>query len=407
MKRKLVTLLLLTFILSLIPATPVFAQGPDGGGQVIFGRNLTLDAEETVNGDVVVFGGNVTMPASSAIKGDLAVFGGNANINGTVEGDIAIAGGNANLGKTAVVKGDIALLGGKANIAEGAVVEGNVVRPFGPDFNFDFEEGPTAPRPPEVPPVPPTPRLEFPRFVDRAIGFFENLAWNIAMLIGLAAVSWLVATFMPIQMKQTGDAVAAAGPMSFGLGLLTVVVSVVIGIPLLITICLAFIPLLAYVVIGIAVLFGWIVIGQMIGERLLSAAGQVYPNFVLSTVVGTMVLTIVANMPVISWIPCIGIIFGLVGGLFGAIVSLTGLGAVILTRFGTRPYTPAAPRYRPKGPQPEPYTAEELADLDVNPASEEELKAKIKAALDTAPADAEPPDEPAGDAPEGEPEPKP
>jgi hypothetical protein len=210
------------------------------------------------------------------------------------------------------------------------------------------------------------------------------------LLIGLAAISWLVATFMPEQMKQVGDTVAEHGPVSFGLGLLTVIVSVAIGIPLLITICLAFIPILAYLLIGIATLFGWIVIGQLIGERLLTSAGRPYPNFVFSTVVGVLVLTVISEMPIVGWIPCIGFIFWFIGFLIGTIVSLTGLGAVILTRFGTRPYTPGAysgsgggpAAYRPpRYGEESGYTDQELADLDINSASETELKAKIKAAL--------------------------
>ena len=87
---------------------------------------------------------------------------------------------------------------------------------------------------------------------------FQDLAWTLTLLVGLAAISWLVATFMPNQMQQVGDTVAESGPVSFGVGLLTVILSVAVGIPLLITICLAFIPILVYILIGIATLFGWI-----------------------------------------------------------------------------------------------------------------------------------------------------
>ncbi len=401
MKHKLFVMAL-SLILLLVLAPPALAQGPGEDNRVVFGSNFTLAAEQTVDGDVVVFGGNATLEKSSKIKGDLAVFGGNINIDGAVEGDIAAIGGNVNLGESAVVEGDIALLGGQATVADGAVVEGSIVKPFDGGFQHDFRF-PEPPAPPS-PPVPPqTPWAEPWGWTNRIVNMFQDLAWTLTLLVGLAAISWLVATFMPNQMQQVGDTVAESGPVSFGVGLLTVILSVAVGIPLLITICLAFIPILVYILIGIATLFGWIVIGQMIGERLLAATGRPYPNFIFATVAGVLVLTIITKMPIIGWIPCLGFIFWFIGFLIGTVVGLTGLGAVILTRFGTRPYV------RQTGPRPSPssspyqtnptYTKEDLADLNINSSSEAELKAKIKAAL----AEADQPKEPTPPAGEAEP----
>jgi len=404
MKQKLLVIAL-TLILFLVFAVPAFAQGPDGGGRVIFGSDFTLESGETISGDVVVFGGRVEIAEDSRISGDLAAIGGNIKIEGRVNGDVAALGGNINVGESANVDGDIVLFGGKADVAEGAQVTGDIVNltegGFHDGFSFSI---PDAPPVPDVPRAPEPPRAGFENFSYRALDFLRDLAWNIAVIIGLAAVSWLVATFMPEQMKLVGDTVAESGPLSFGLGFLTLVVSIVIGIPLIITICLAFVPILAYILIGIAVLFGWIAIGQLIGERLLSAAGQPYPNFAISAVVGVVVMTIAVNMPVLSWIPCLGFVLGFLGGLAGAIISLTGLGAVLLTRFGTRPYTPQ-PSY-PMSPGPVPADTD-FSDLDVNSASEAELKARIKEALAEADQEPEPepePEEPAGDQPEDDPD---
>ncbi len=386
MKHKLLTLLL-TLILSLIFAVPVFAQEPDGGGQVVFGRDFTLEEGQTISGDVAVFGGKVELAGGSKINGNLAAIGGDIQIDGTVNGDVAALGGNIDLGESATVGGDIVLLGGQADVAEGAKITGDVVNLTEGEFGRHFGDGftvpaPPAPSAPEAPHFPEPPQSEFSGFAFGALNFMKDLAWNIAVIIGLAALSWLVATFMPEQMKLVGDTVAESGPLSFGLGFLTMAISIVIGIPLLITICLAFIPILAYILIGIAVLFGWIAIGQLLGDRLLAAAGQTYPNFAASTVVGVVVMTIVTKMPVVSWIPCLGFILGFLGGLAGIIISLTGLGAVLLTRFGTRPYTPHSTYSAPRGPAPGLAPVDtDFSDLDVNSASEAELKAKIKAAL--------------------------
>jgi hypothetical protein len=411
MKQRFLTLTLMLFLF-LALAPPALAQGPDGGDRIIFGNNFTLEAEETVAGDVVVFGGNVTTAKSSTIEGDLAVFGGNVNIDGTVEGDIAAIGGNVNLRETAVVEGDIALLGGQANVDEGAVVEGSIFRPFDGGFNARFSHDFDFPEPPG-PPKPPTPWVEPSSWSYRFINFFEHLAATVGLLLVLVVVGWLVSAFMPMQMKTVGDTVLNAGPVSFGTGLLTILVFIA-SLLLIFTICLIPVPALFFLALMVAGLFGWVVIGQLIGERLLVATGQPYPNFVLSTLVGVVVLTIVARMPVLSWIPCIGFIFGLLGALVTLVVAPTGIGAVILTRFGTRPYTRRS--FSGSGGRPPSssspggyeadldYAAEDFSDLDINSASEAELKAKIKAAL----AEADQP-EPTGEepAPSDEPEDRP
>jgi cytoskeletal protein CcmA (bactofilin family) len=410
MNQKLLTLIL-SLVLLLGFAPPALAQEADGG-QVIFGDNLVVEAGETLKRDVVVFGGNVTVQASGKIEGDLVVFGGSANIDGTVDGDIGMIGGNIDLGETAVVNGDIGLVGGHSNIADGATFGGHIENLNRWDYDYDHgfssnneDVGPDLPQIPRI-----SPPNEFDGFspfhwIGRAIG---DIFWNAALVIILGLIAWLVAAFMPEQMFTVRQTVTETMPASFGFGLLTSVI-IAASFLLVITICLAFVPFLAALVAGVAMLFGWIVIGQIIGERLLSTNGRPQPTFVFSTVIGVAILTLITNMPVIGEIPCIGFLLGLIGGLVGLLVSLTGLGAVMLTRFGTRPYPPQPPSYwSGRNPSPRPdvdYSGSEPAsDVGIAPASEAELKARIKAALAEA--------DQAREAPAGEPadpdaEPKP
>jgi len=399
MKNKLLSvgiILILPLLLAFTWVSPALAQGPNGD-QVVFGENLILKAEEEINGDVVVFGGNVTMPASSQIDGDLVVFGGNATIDGTVTGDIGMIGGNIKLGKTAVVEGDIGILGGEAEVAEGATVEGDVQSlnrfGFGEGEGFTIPPIPSAAPDAPMPPTPPVPPVA-PRFDDDSdfsdwghgiFSFFKSVVEDMAVLLSLAVIGWLVAAFMPEQMKTVGDTLTRSAPFSFGVGLLTWLIAGVVGGVLAITICLAFIPILAFILLAIASLFGWIVAGQVIGERLLIASGRPYPNHVVSTLVGVTALTTVAIMPIIGQIPCIGGLLSLLGGLLGIIVSLTGMGAVILTRFGTQPYPPPAFAYAggyTSAPSPAGGSSRPPSDLLASLERQEaELRARIDAAL--------------------------
>lgn len=426
MRNKKIFIILLSLLLSLVFAAPAFAQGPDGA-QVVFGNNLEVTNETTLNRDVVVFGGMVLVDETSQINGDMAVFGGNVDIqgvvdgdmivfggnvsvSGTIDGDVGLVGGNINLGETAVVKGDIGLVGGQPNVAEGAVIEGEIRGPnqfdfeYGPGHRNDEVDGPAAP---PIPPVPPVP--DFPQSGSGFLGLLGRIVsdtvWTISLLVTLGVITWVVAAFMPEQMMNARQTILESAPLSFGVGLISWLVAAV-SFALILTICLAFVPVVALAVLGIATLFGWIVVGQMVGERLLVASGQSQPNFILASIVGVWVLTVVTNMPIIGQIPCIGWLLGLAGFLAGLVISLTGLGAVLLTRFGTRPYAPATYPYSSRGPSYSPggggrrvRWAEPAPDVSVEErvSSEDELRAKIKAALDDADKAAPEPAEAAGE----------
>ena len=421
MKKK-IFIIFATLILSSLFTTPVFAQGPSADGRVVFGENFTLEAEKTLEGDLVVFGGNVTTEKSSEINGSLVVFGGNADIqgdvdgdmvvfggnvdiNGTVDGDLGAIGGNVTLGENAVIKGDIGHLGGRVTKAEGAVVEGDT-QGFN-EFDYDFDPGHgDGHKGFDI--SPPSPMAGFFGWMGRIV---SDIFWTFSLLVIMGLITWLVAAFMPAQMLNVRNTVIDAAPLSFGVGLVSWLVAG-FSFVLVLTICLAFVPIIAVVVLGIATLFGWIVLGQLLGERLLVASGQPQPGHILSSIVGVWVLTIITNMPVIGEVPCIGWLLGFIGFIVGFVASVTGLGAVLLTRFGTRPYGgDSAYRYR-GNPAPSPLgrrvrwtePAPDVSDEDA-PSSQDELNAKIKAAL--AEADQETVEEDTEDTPKKKPRKRP
>ncbi len=435
MKQK-TLILLLNLLVMLTFAPPALAQGPGSGGKFVLGDNYKLESEQTLNGDLIVFGGNVSTAEGSTVVGDMVVFGGNVDIGGAVGGDIAAIGGNIDLEKSAVVGGDIAVLGGQINIDDEAVVKGKVesLNQFDLEYdrhNRDEEEKEeteqVSPAPPSSPDFDFEPHDAYTGF-DDAFGWFGrmlgDLIWTITLIITLALIGWLAAAFMPEQMMTVRNTLTESGPLSAGVGLVTAMVATVVGILLLLTICLAFIPIIGWILLTITAIFGWIVIGQIFGGRLLAASGRGDAGFITSTVVGVSVLTLLTKMPVIGYIPCIGWALGFVGALIGMVLTVAGLGAVLLTRFGTRPY-PTTPSYAyTGGPSPQPSRPAGSALRWTEPApdvseedrssSEDELNARIKAALAEAdeiskeePADDEPEsgDEPAPEEPDDDPDP--
>lgn len=392
------------------------------GDLFVLGGNITIEDDSTIDGDMAALGGNVTMEGQ--VAGDVGAVGGNVDVGGAIKGDLAIIGGNANLLETAMVDGDINLFGGQLNRAQGARVGGNI------EQNNEFQESLATPpddddngairgRPAMSPGR--WDSVDGPGFLGRIAG---DIFWNVALLIVLSLITWLTAAFMPEQMMNVRQTILQAAPISFGLGLLTSVAGVVViplAVLLLVTVCLALVPIAAYALLGVATLFGWIVIGQIIGERLLAASGRPQSGFVFSSVIGVAVLTVIANMPVIGEIPCIGFLLGLLGWLAFILAASTGLGAVLLTRFGARLYP--GPGYSfsghggPRGSSsiglgPRVRWADPAPNVsdEARAASEVELNARIKAALAKADGIAGPETEarqvepktegPAGEAPE-------
>ena len=368
MKKLLNVVLLLILLLSL--ATPAFAQGGHRQpGQVIFGSNRHLEPGDIIEGDLVIFGGNLRMADGSRIEGDAVVFGGTVDINGEVQGDLAVIGGTASLGETARVEGDVASIGGQVSVDEGAYVRGEIIQTN--EFNLG-----------QIPPmfdgaVPPTPGFEptpgidepFKMFLRIVTGFVKGLV--VALVI--AGIGLLVVLFLPDHTDTVGQAARQMTPTSFGVGLLTLIVGITAMILLFITCCLIPVGLLLALALVLATLYGWIVVGYLLGERILRAiqTESRKPSVTTSALVGIFLITLIQQgLMALSNIPCLGFFFWLMGAALWLFVASTGLGAVVLTRFGTQPYTRASSTSAPP-----PYL----------PPTEEEEPDKIEAPDETTP----------------------
>ncbi len=363
MKRKLI--FLTTLMLILIVATlPVLAQSPDSQvGRVVFGSNLVLGESDFVDGDVVVFGGNLVMENGSKVdgsvvvfggtadidgeaKGDLAIIGGAATVNGEVKGDVVAIGGTVDVGADARIGGDVAAVGGTTNVNESADVGGSVVN--GTELNFDSDgvsvvpmtpsESDSAPDAPSAPRAPVT-RVEHPTFGERIWAFIGDGVQDIVVALLLAGLAALVVVFFPAHIKTVQQTIEGQPVLSFGFGIATVAalaaLSLVLTI-LIVTICL--LPFL-YLIVLIGMLLGLTALGKWMGEFIFAKLNQHQPTPVAATLLGVALLVTLGRMPFIDSIPWIGWAFGLLAFFINvAIISLT-LGSVLLTRFGTQPYS--------------------------------------------------------------------
>jgi cytoskeletal protein CcmA (bactofilin family) len=346
MKTKLLLALVLALSLALT-ITPAFAQGRNSGGAVCFGGNTTIQSGNTVdglvvfgcnatvqngatvNGGTVVFGGDLTVENGAQMNGDVAVFGGSVDIDGNVRGDVAIAGGGVNLNSHAVVDGTVRVAGGGVSQQEGATVRGGISREnnfqFSPSFGRAF-----------IPPFFGVPGTSTP--FNGLDVFGLGLMRGLITALALAALGALLVVFFPQPTQRVMAAAQGSLGPSLGVGCLTLLVAPVLALLLIITLVG---PFLLALVVAAAWILGWIAIGYLAGERMLDALKMHEIAPVLAVVTGVLVLAIIGQVPCLGW-------------LLSLLIGTAGVGAVVLTRFGTRPYpyAPALVPAYPMGPMP-------------------------------------------------------
>jgi hypothetical protein len=317
--------LILLAALIFLPMQAVQAKGLIQGP--IFGENYTLKSGETLNEDLVVFGGSVSIEKDAKVKGSVVLFGGSFTLDGDVTKDVIVMGGAVKLGADSHIRGSLVTFGAPVDRDASAKVDGDVINnPTRPDL-------PMIPSDPSVPDVP------------RIVGSYTNPFWDalgvFLQSIVLALLAMLIALFLPVQLRRVSDGVLAQPLVSFGMGLLTLIMFIVVIVALaLFSIFIVTLFITIPLIFIVSVLFtagmvmGWLALGTEIGVRI----GQMFKGewpLPLAAGLGVFLLNLVAQG--IGFIPCIG---GLVSGLVG----FAGLGAVLLTRFGTRPAAlPATP----------------------------------------------------------------
>ena len=343
----------LLVLLVFVPVQAAAAKGTSFDGQVIFGQSYTLKSGDALNGDLLVFGGSATLEEGSMVNGNVVLFGGSLVVNSDVSGDVVVIGGIATVGASAHVHGNLTTVGTTLDRAEGAQIDGQITNTatswVGDGSNSSNPVTPASPATPAKPNI----HINFDPFGSILNAFGQALS--------LAVLAMLVMLFLASHADRVAHAVIAQPLTAGGLGLLTVVVAPIALVLLTITIILIPVAAVAVVALFVAAIFGWIAIGYEIGQRFTAAIHQNW-HPALSAGLGVFALTLVANA--LTSIP----VLNCVGWLVPFLLGLAGLGAVIMSRFGTQtvlapaatvpapvtPVTPAATPEAPITPAPEP-----------------------------------------------------
>lgn len=336
MNRKLLAWLTLIVLAGLlIPGASVraAAEQPDDG-VVIWNEDYTVAEDEDLDGDLVIFNGDATLEAGSRVAGDVVVWNGNATVDGTVQGSLVASNGSIELGDSAHVRGDVVCTWNcEIDQGDGAQVDGELIE--GPSlrgipFGQLHERNPWV----QMPSFEPEPFwLSAP---EQLLRWMFRIVRRVVTVLVIAAIGGIVALIWPRATDRVGQAVFDAPAASVGVGFLTLVAGATLVVALAITICLS--PAAALVALGLSAagLFGWIAIGARLGERLLQALnlGEVAPLWTAG--LGTLTITLVSVGLTMAF--CLSPL----GWLLMFVVGCFGLGAVVLTRFGTTAYVPSS-----------------------------------------------------------------
>lgn len=348
LRQRLVLISLLVLVLMTLLAAPAAAQS-EQPGKLVVGGQYVLRSGQQLDGNLGVIGGQAVVEQNATVNGDVMVAGGTLRIAGRINGSIAVFGGVVTLERTAYVDGDLVTFGGSVERSPGAVVTGSVRE--GDALDVPGWRGMLT--------LPGIDGFE----PDRTLVTQQSPGqWLLVMLwralrtalfiLALAALALVVALFWPNGIERIGQAAMRQPAMALVVGLLSWIVGAGLFVLLAVTICLIPVALLLGLVMLVALLLSWVATGWLVGRKLLAALNWRNATVVVEATLGTLLLAIVYFL--VGIIPCMSFVAG-------ALIGSFGLGAIVLTRFGTRPYPP---QDEPAGAEP----GQALALLDGNDA---------------------------------------
>src|SRR6266702_1964360 len=251
--------------------------------------------DKSVNGNGVTctrniqgpaFRENIVIGSKEIVCGDVTSFG------GQIFGNLTLFGGTIALNGIEQIHGHITLYGTRELNAQSKQLEGTI----------DHEQNRSFPG----------------RMDEFTFPFWSLVVWTI---LGIA-----LSSLLPEHVMFVRTTVTTKTRRSIIIGLLSIVLA-----PAVLAVLVALIlPIPLALILGLGLIAAWILgtvaISWTIGDYILRAVAPKYNTRLIDVVVGLTVLVLVGSIPYIGWLISIG-------------VGLLGLGAVFLSRFGTRLYS--------------------------------------------------------------------
>jgi hypothetical protein len=319
--------ILLVLLISLVVTVPVFAQSGGTtytGDKIVLADTFRLESGDVLQGNLIVIGSTVSIAQTAKVNGDIVVLGGTVTSSGSVNGNLVVIGGALTLADNAVVDGNIVTTGATLKRSPLAQVTGNITEQAPTVFDIGNKD-----------------LIQFPFGSSR--DYLTRFLMAALESLGLAVLAVIVGLFLPDQTKRVSDTIVNEPLVTGGVGLLTIFCAPIAMVLITLTIILIPITILAAIVLALAILYGWIAVGNEIGERIGRLFHAEWPVPV-SSGIGVLLISLVVGA--LNLLPCLGWIFGF-------LVIILGLGAVVSSRFGSSKYADKVARaVLPSTPMP-------------------------------------------------------
>jgi hypothetical protein len=257
-------------------------------------------AVATEGGSVIKIGSDVTIEAGQKVR-TVVTIGSQITISGTVEKNVIAVGGSVVLTKTAVVEGNVVSLGGVIVIGRDARVDGSLT-----EINSsNLYETLTAALSTE----------------------WEGWSWifaiiSLSIFLVILVLALLTVALLPKPVRIISEAIRENTFKVVLCGLMGLVLIAPLALLLTISVVgIALIPL-EVIVVACAIILGFISVGQLIGRNALHLLKRPNPGMIRETLWGLIILWIIGWIPYIGW-------------MVKAVAIVVGLGATLITRFGT------------------------------------------------------------------------
>ncbi len=334
--------LVLAFVLTLLISLPVAGiAAPNSGTEtgrgdvVLWGQTYHVEAGKTINGDLVLMNCTTTVEQGATINGDLVLAGGTATLEKDVRvnGDIAMMAASLHL-KGVTVDGSVSAAGGSIELTNGTRINGDLA--LGPGANLkgtDYYAERVVEGPNNLPWPLPEGRLRIglsPFTFSlvhpmTGVALFWSLVKFTLSLLFLLLLAVAVAAIWPDELHRIGETSVRQVIPSLGVGFLALILGFPVGLLMIVLILLIPFGLLLWLLLIVLAAVGWLAVGYILGQRLLVALNVEEPVPILSAVVGVILLALLGKVPCIGW-------------AITVLAVMTGAGAAVLTRLGTREY---------------------------------------------------------------------
>lgn len=301
-----------------------------GGSEV-----ATIELE---HGDMVKFGKDVTVDEDEKVNGDVVSIGGDVRVKGLVTGSAVSVGGNVFVFSTGIVETDAVSVGGDVIKEPGAIIKGqNVGLGFLPGRIWRFKSGP---------------------FLIQGVNFL----FSIIMVLFLFFLGILILALAPKNVAKVKDKIRENMWKSGLIGFLGEILILPLFILLLITIigipvALLILPL----AILLGMLLGYTSVSLIVGESLKENTNLKPQTQMMTLALGILavqLLPLLSSFLKLFWgfFSPLALIFAIIGFLITYVVFTIGFGGAIQTLLGTRPKEKPAPTATPAPEQTSPQS---------------------------------------------------